>query len=112
MPEDQKERVLGQIGETIAEVQRVPIGELSRIEPRWEPFMRTQIEGCGARHRRLGLPQKYWEGLDEMVHDATTLIPMNAVLHRFSDPIRHICIEGWQEKAGDLSELAELLWPV
>jgi hygromycin-B 7''-O-kinase len=158
--------------------------------------MRTQIEGCGARHRRLGLPQKYWQGLDEIVRDATTLIPMNAapviltgeyipenfllsreggnwrlsglidfgdvltgwgeydllgpsafmtagmprrvrslfrgfgyspeevtptvrrrlmallLLHRFSDPIRHICIEGWQEKAGDLSELAELLWPV
>jgi hygromycin-B 7''-O-kinase len=196
LPEDQKERVLGQIGETIAEVQRAPIGELSRIEPRWEQFMRTQIEGCGARHRRLGLPQKYWEGLDEIVRDATTLIPMNAapviltgeyiaenfllsreggnwrlsglidfgdvltgwgeydllgpsafltagmprrvrslfrgfgyspeevtptvrwrlmallLLHRVSDPIRHICIEGWQEKAGDLSELAELLWPV
>jgi hygromycin-B 7''-O-kinase len=196
LPEHQKERVLGQIGETIAEVQRVPIGELSRIEPRWEPFMRTQIEGCVARHRRLRLPQKYWEGLDEIVRDATTLIPMNAapviltgeyipenfllsceggnwrlsglidfgdvltgwgeydllgpsafmtackpgrvrslfrgfgyspedvtptvrrrlmallLLHRFSDPIRHICVEGWQEKAGDLSELAELLWPV
>jgi hygromycin-B 7''-O-kinase len=34
------------------------------------------------------------------------------LLHRFSDPIRHICIEGWQDKAGDLAELAELLWPV
>ena len=34
------------------------------------------------------------------------------LLHRHSDPIRHICIEGWQEKAGDLFELAELLWPV
>ena len=21
------------------------------------------------------------------------------LLHRFSDPIRHICIEGWQDKA-------------
>ena len=34
------------------------------------------------------------------------------LLHRASDPIRHICIEGWQEKAGDLFELQELLWPV
>jgi hygromycin-B 7''-O-kinase len=194
--EDQKERVLGQIGETIAEVQRAPLGVLSRIEPRWEPFMQKQIEDCRARHRRLGLPQKYWEGLDEIVRDAATLIPMNTapviltgeyipenlllssegetwrlsglidfgdvltgwgeydllgpsafmtagmprrvrslfrgfgyspeevtptvrrrlmallLLHRVSDPIRHICIEGWQEKAGDLSELAELLWPV
>jgi hygromycin-B 7''-O-kinase len=196
LPEDQKERVLGQIGETIAEIQRVPIGELSWIEPRWEPFMQKQIEGCRARHLRLGLPQKYWQGLDEMIRDAATLIPMNTapviltgehipenfllsregenwrlsglfdfgdvltgwgeydllgpsafmtagrprrvrslfggfgyspedvtptvkrrlmallLLHRASDPIRHICIEGWQEKAGDLSELAELLWPV
>jgi hygromycin-B 7''-O-kinase len=196
LPENQKERVLGQIGATIAEVQRAPIGELSSIEPRWEPFMQKQIEGCRARHLRLGLPQKYWQDLDEIVRDAATLIPMNTIpviltgeyipenfllsregedwrlsglidfgdvltgwgeydllgpsafmtagmprrvrslfegfgysprdvtpavrrrlmalllLHRVSDPIRHICIEGWQEKAGDLSELAELLWPI
>jgi hygromycin-B 7''-O-kinase len=158
--------------------------------------MQKQIEGCRARHLRLGLPQKYWQGLDEMIRDAATLIPMDSspviltgehipenfllsregedwrlsglfdfgdvltgwgeydllgpsafmtagmprrvrslfggfgyspedvtptvrrrlmallLLHRASDPIRHICIEGWQEKAGDLSELAELLWPV
>jgi hygromycin-B 7''-O-kinase len=158
--------------------------------------MRKQIAGCRARHRRLGLPQKYWDGLDEMIRDAPTLIPMRAtpviltgeyipenflmsreggdwrlsglidfgdvltgwgeydllgpsafmtagmprrvgslfrgfgyapeevtptvrrrlmallLLHRVSDPIRHICIPGWREKAGDLSELAELLWPV
>jgi hygromycin-B 7''-O-kinase len=34
------------------------------------------------------------------------------LLHRFSDPVRHICIEGWQEKTRDLFELAELLWPI
>src|ERR1700737_2761509 len=32
--EDQKESILGQIGEIIAEVQRVPVGALSGIEPR------------------------------------------------------------------------------
>jgi hygromycin-B 7''-O-kinase len=34
------------------------------------------------------------------------------LLHRASDPIRHFRIEGWQEKAGDLFELQDLLWPV
>ena len=34
------------------------------------------------------------------------------LLHRASDPVRHICIEGWQEKAGDLFELQDLIWPV
>ena len=33
------------------------------------------------------------------------------MLHRASDPIRHICIEGWQHKADDLLQLQELIWP-
>jgi hygromycin-B 7''-O-kinase len=196
LPEAQKERVLSQIGETIAEVQRVPIGELSCIEPRWDQFISRQIEGCHVRHERLGLPRKYLDGLDEFLRDAATLIPTNAppviltgeyipenfllsresrgwrlsglidfgdvmtgwgeydllgpsafmtagmprrvrslfegfgysnanidlelkrrlmtllLLHRASDPVRHICIEDWQQKAGDLFELQELLWPI
>jgi hygromycin-B 7''-O-kinase len=195
LPEDQKESVLGQIGETIAEVQRVPVGELSGIEPRWDQFLLKQIAGCRARHERLGLPRKYLDGLDELLRDAATLIPTSAppviltgeyipenfllnregagwrlsgvidfgdvftgwseydllgpsafmtagmprrvrslfrgfgysradidstlkrrlmallLLHSASDPIRHICIEGWQQKAGDLFELQEMLWP-
>jgi hygromycin-B 7''-O-kinase len=196
LPEDQKERVLGQIGATIAEVQQVPLGELSGIEPRWDLFMRGQIEGCRARHARLGLAQKYLDRLDDFLADAAALIPMDAapvmltgeyipenfllshdagdwnlsglidfgdvmtgwseydllgpsafmtagvprrvhsllagfgyskadidptmqrrlmalmLLHRHSDPVRHVCIEGWQQKTHDLIELAELLWPM
>jgi hygromycin-B 7''-O-kinase len=195
LPEDQKERVLAEIGETIAQVQAVPVGELSRIGPCWAAFMARQIEGCRARHTGLGLPQKYLDGLDGLLVDAATLIPLDApaviltgeyipenfllnrdgerwrlaglidfgdvmtgwgeydllgpsafmtagrprrvrsllsgfgysdadinpalrrrlmalmLLHRFSDPVRHICIAGWQQQAGDLFELQELLWP-
>lgn len=195
LSEDQKERVLGQIGETIAQVQGVPVGELSGIEPGWAAFISGQIAGCRARHQRLGLPQKYLDGLDHILRDAAALIPMNPppviltgeyipenfllscedgnwrlaglfdfgdvmtgwkeydllgpsafmtagmprrvdrlfrgfgysradidstlkrrlmallLLHRASDPVRHICIEGWQQKAADLFELQELLWP-
>jgi hygromycin-B 7''-O-kinase len=196
LPEDQKERILGQIGETIAQVQRVPPGELSAIEPRWDEFIPRQIAGCHARHKRLGLPRKFLDGLDDLLRDAATIIPVNAppvvlvgeyipenfllssegrnwrlsglfdfgdvmtgwgeydllgpsafmtagmprrvdrlfrgfgyspadidstlkrrlmalmLLHRASDPVRHICIEDWQHKAADLFELQELLWPV
>src|SRR6266403_2963364 len=77
LPEDQKERVLAQIGETIAEVQQVPVGDLSRIEPRWRQFMSKQIEGCRARHERLGLPQNYLDGPDELLRDAAALIPLD-----------------------------------
>jgi hygromycin-B 7''-O-kinase len=196
LPEDQKERVLAQIGATIAEVQRVPVGELSRIEPRWDRFIAGQIDGCRARHARLGLPQKFLDGLDDILREAATLIPLDRppviltgeyipenfllsrdnagwrlsglidfgdvmtgwgeydllgpsafmtaghprrvrslfegfgyssadidpalkrrmmalmLLHRSSNLNAHISIEGWHQKAGDLFELQELLWPV
>jgi len=196
LPEDQKQRILGRIGETIAEVQRVPVGELSRLEPRWDAFIPRQIAGCHARHARLGLPRKYLDGLDAYLRDAAELIPLQAppviltgeygpenfllsredgdwrlsglidfgdaftgwgeydllgpsvflaagmprrvrslltgfgysradmtpalarrlmmlaLLHRFSDLNRQICIENWQQQAGDLFELERLLWPM
>ena len=33
------------------------------------------------------------------------------LLHRASDPVSHICIEGWQQRADDLVALQELIWP-
>jgi hygromycin-B 7''-O-kinase len=196
LPEQSKERVLAEIGATIAEVQRVPVGALAAVEPPWDQFMSEQIRGCRARHERLGLARKYLDGLEDILRDAATLIPMNGpsviltgeyipenlllsretgdwrlsglfdfgdvmtgwseydllgpsafmtagmprrvqslfhgfgysradinstlkrrlmallLLHRASDPNRHIAIDGWQDKAGDLIELQELLWPV
>jgi hygromycin-B 7''-O-kinase len=196
LPEQQKETILGQIGETIAEVQRAPIGELVRLEPNWQQFIEKQIKGCRARQQRLGLPQKYLAGLDDLLREAAELIPMDTtpviltgeyipenillscqsgvwrlsglidfgdvmtgwgeydllgpsafmtagmprrvrslfrgfgvpeadinqaltrrllilmLLHRFSDPVRHISIEGWQDKTDTLAELERLLWPI
>src|SRR6058998_2298516 len=74
LPKGDKERVLAEIGETIAEVQRVPAGPLAQIEPSWDAFMRGQIEGCRARHERLGLPQKFLDGLDELLRDAAAML--------------------------------------
>ncbi|OAF09424.1 phosphotransferase [Bradyrhizobium centrolobii] len=193
LSEAQKERVLRQIGETIAAVQRAPLGSLGRIEPRWDEFMRRQMQGCRSRHERLGLAPKFLAGLDELLREAAELIPMDAppviligeyipenfllachdgewslgglfdfgdvlmgwrdydllgpsafmaagrpgrvrsllegfgyskldfalkrrlmalmLLHRASDLNSHICIEGWQEKANDLVELQDLIWP-
>lgn len=78
LPEDQKERLLRQIGETIAAVQRAPLGELASIEPRWDAFMRKQMQACHARHTRLGLAAKFLAGLDDLLRDAQALIPMDA----------------------------------
>jgi hygromycin-B 7''-O-kinase len=77
LPEADKERVLAEIGATIADVQRVPPGPLLAIEPRWDLFMRRQMEGCRARHERLGLAAKFLDGLDDLLCDGAELIPMH-----------------------------------
>ncbi|MDI4237989.1 aminoglycoside 3'-phosphotransferase/choline kinase family protein [Bradyrhizobium sp. Arg237L] len=77
LPEADKERVLAEISETIADVQRVPPGPLLEIEPRWDVFMQSQMEGCRARHERLGLARKFLDGLDDLLRDAAELIPMH-----------------------------------
>lgn len=195
LAERQKERILEELGAAIAEVQRVPPGALSEIEPRWDVLMREQIAGCRARHARLGLARKFLDDLDGLLGDAAAMIPMQPqaviltgeyipenllldigdgdcrlagvidfgdvmtgwreydlmgpsafmaagrprrvrslfdgygysrkdmtfelkrrlmallMLHRFSDPVRHVCIEHWQDKAGNFEELQELIWP-
>ena len=195
LAEAQKERVLAEIGAVIAEVQRVPPGELTKIEPGWAEFIRGQIAGCRARHARLGLRPKFLDGLDDLLRDAAALIPMHPqpviltgeyipenfllgargddwhlaglidfgdvmtgwreydllgpsafmaagrprrvrslfegfgysradmnfelkrrlmalmLLHRASDPVRHICIENWQDQADDFVQLQEVIWP-
>jgi hygromycin-B 7''-O-kinase len=78
LPEAQRERLLRQIGETIASVQRAPLGPLAQIEPRWDEFMRRQTRGCRARHERLGLAPKFLGGLDDLLRDAAKLIPVDA----------------------------------
>jgi hygromycin-B 7''-O-kinase len=194
LSEAERERVLAEVGAVIAEVQRVPPGSLLAIEPRWDGFMHSQIAQCHARHERLGLPQKFLAGLDDLLREAAELIPMDAppvilvgeyipenfllarrgdgwhvaglfdfgdvltgwgeydllgpsafmaaghprrvrslfdgfgytradvtfamkrrlmallLLHRASDPLRHICIDGWPDEADDLVQLQELIW--
>ena len=40
--------------------------------------MREQIDGCRARHARLGLAKKFLDELDDLLRDAAELIPMDA----------------------------------
>jgi hygromycin-B 7''-O-kinase len=51
-------------------------GDRSSLEPRWEYFIPKQMEGCRARHERLGSPRKYLDELESFLHVATTFIPM------------------------------------
>jgi hygromycin-B 7''-O-kinase len=75
--ERQKEAVLAELGETIAEVQGVPPDGLAVLEPQWRDFLRRQIAGCKARHERLGLPRRFMAGLDGLLDYAGEHIPLD-----------------------------------
>jgi hygromycin-B 7''-O-kinase len=49
LPEEQRKSVLTQIGEIIAQVQRVPVGDLSQLRPQWEQLIPKQIESRRSR---------------------------------------------------------------
>jgi hygromycin-B 7''-O-kinase len=195
LPEDQKEGVLRQIGQTIAEVQSAPLGDLVSLRPQWLNFLQEQITNCRSRHIGLGLPEKFLNELDDLISEALALIPIDKppviltgeyipenfllasrdgrwelagsidfgdvmtgwreydllgpsafmtagrlgrvrsllqgfgylnedmspalgrrllalmFLHRASDPLKHICIPGWELRMRTLSELQQMLWP-
>ncbi len=54
--------------------------------------MRGQIEGCRARHARFGLPQKFLDGLDELLRDACGL---DCAGRAAGDPHRRIYSENF-----------------
>jgi hypothetical protein len=70
LSENEKEGVLRQIGELIAEVQSVPPGPLLELEPRWPGFLRAQLDECHARHARQGLPPPLLDELSEYLSRA------------------------------------------
>nr|WP_244440694.1 aminoglycoside 3'-phosphotransferase/choline kinase family protein [Bradyrhizobium oligotrophicum] len=77
LPEPDKERLLRQVGQVIASVQRVPLGELLTLGPRWSDFLREQLAGCYARHQRLGLPPALLAQLGGFLQDAAGMLPAN-----------------------------------
>lgn len=78
LAEPQKERVLREIGRTIADVQSVAPGELSAIEPTWPDFIARQVAGCIDRHRRQGLASGLLSDLEELLQDVPGTVPLYA----------------------------------
>jgi hygromycin-B 7''-O-kinase len=67
---------------------------------------------AGMPRRVQRLLQGFGYSKTDMTPALTRRLMALMLLHRASDPIRHICIEGWQQKAGNLAELERLLWPI
>jgi hygromycin-B 7''-O-kinase len=77
LPELAKERILAEIGATIAAVQAVPPGPITALGPDWLDFINGQIAHCRARQIRLGLPERYLDELDDLLAAAPAAIPLD-----------------------------------
>lgn len=77
LPEREKERLLGQIGATIAAVQSVPPGMIAELGSPWPDFVAGQTERCRARQIRLGLPERYLAELDALLAAVPATIPLD-----------------------------------
>ena len=66
---------------------------------------------AGHPRRMRSLFDGYGYSRDDMTFEMKRRLMALLMLHRFSDPIRHVCIENWQDKADDFLQLQELIWP-
>lgn len=78
LPEDDKVRVLTEIGRTIAEVQAIPPGDLAGVAPTWPTFVARQAAGCLERHRRQGLAPNLLADLEDLLRHGPSVIPLDA----------------------------------
>ena len=68
---------------------------------------------AGGMPRRLrSLFAGYGYAASDIMPDLKRRLMALMLLHRHGNPTRQIGIEGWQEKAANLQELQDLLWPI
>jgi hygromycin-B 7''-O-kinase len=64
---------------------------------------------------RSGRVRSLLQGFGYRTEDMSPALGMRLLalmfLHRASDPLKHICIPGWEYKVRTLSELQQMLWP-
>ncbi|MDE1158506.1 MAG: aminoglycoside 3'-phosphotransferase/choline kinase family protein [Neorhizobium sp.] len=69
-----RERLLFDIGETIAAVQAVPPGPIGKGRTDWPGFIEGQIAQCFARHQAQGLSTKHLDDLRDIIAGAPPLM--------------------------------------
>jgi hygromycin-B 7''-O-kinase len=74
----QRVSLMRQIGATMASAQRLTVGALANLPPRWPEFLQAQRAGCRARHTRLGMPSWIVDAIDGFVAEALPALPLSA----------------------------------
>lgn len=62
----EKARALGKIGETMAAVHDLPVGELRSLPPEWHGFLDSQRANCRKRHAGFDVPAWFVDGVEAL----------------------------------------------
>jgi hygromycin-B 7''-O-kinase len=78
LDDDARRALLHDLGALVAAVQRVPVGPLCALEPRWPAFLVAQAAGALARHQRLGMPAHLLAALEGWLQRTQGAVPVHA----------------------------------
>lgn len=75
---DDRVAIVRDVGALVAAVQRVPVGPLAALEPRWPAFLAAQAAGAHARHTRFRLAPHLLDELDAWLARTQDAVPADA----------------------------------
>jgi hygromycin-B 7''-O-kinase len=73
--EEERRSILHAIGALIAEVQALPLGVMTELEPRWSEFIEQQARHCRERHQRLGLATHLLADIERYLAKTASVLP-------------------------------------
>jgi len=73
--EEEKRSILYSMGRLTAEVQAVPPGPLTALEPEWKGFMAGQAKKCRSHHERSGLALHLLDQIDPYLEKTRSVLP-------------------------------------
>ncbi len=73
--EEEKRAILHAVGRLTAEVQAVPPGPLTALEPEWKGFIAGQAERCRSHHERLGLAPHLLKQIEPYLAKTGSVLP-------------------------------------
>lgn len=73
--EEEKRSILYSVGRLTAEVQAVPPGPLTALEPEWKGFIAGQAERCRSWHERRGLAPHLLEQIEPYLEKTRSALP-------------------------------------
>lgn len=73
--EEEKRAILVSVGQLTAEVQSIPPGPLTALEPEWKGFITGQAERCRSHHERRGLAPHLLDQIGPYLEKTRSVLP-------------------------------------